>query len=385
MEMINKYRLLALLSASAMMMFASCSSDEPNDEQQKSFVKYLGGPYRNSACNSVQIDNKYFVLGSVGTSANSETMSVFKIDEYGNSLWERNFGNDSVPVSPAMIVKTQSGSVVAIATKHDAESDNIYMVKLNQDGEVEFEKTYSFADNQTAQCIAELDNGNYILGGTSQKSGSGNYQLSMIVDKNGELLREPMPRGSESELIGTLSQLDGSEFVVGVGATMSKTSSSRHWPILLVFSDLQSGVSASIPFSQVEGTLVHFVQMSDDEILACGTTEGKQGLLMSINPKSYALNWYKTYGNGQTVFNALAMVSDGTILLTGSRKTSAGDTDVLVVKVDASGNLLGEKVIGYTDDEVGSSIYESPDNHVVISATYGYENNSVIAVIKDDF
>lgn len=383
-----KHIYIIVLGCFCTLIFNACSKDEPNDEQREKFVKYYGGPYRNEVCNAVELNNELYILGSTTTSTSEITMTIIKTDDFGNTIWQKSFGGDSLSFEPAKIITTSDGCIAAVATRIDSISSNYFFVKINSVGETQIEREFEIDNQQTAQCLAELKNGNFLIGGISTNESGNDNQLTIIINKNGELVRQPVVRGTRMEQVNKIQQLANDTITIGVGATLDRETQKISTPLLMLFSEQQSAASASIFFSNLKGQFNDFVQISDNEIIACGTTSGGasvKGIIASINPQTYQLNWSKTYGATNTRFNGITICNDENILVVGASQTIAGDLDLIVLKLTVNGDVLLSKEVGYTSDEVGNSVFQAADNGFVIAATFDYETNSVMAVIKDEF
>lgn len=91
------------------------------------------------------------------------------------------------------------------------------------------------------------------------------------------------------------------------------------------------------------------------------------------------LAWAKTFG-GSLEDKATSVVAtpDGGVLVVGYTKSNNGDVikthagaDVLITKIDASGNTVYSKTIGGSLDDFGYSIIRTSDNNYVISGYSG--------------
>jgi hypothetical protein len=85
---------------------------------------------------------------------------------------------------------------------------------------------------------------------------------------------------------------------------------------------------------------------------------------------------------------SLTHTKDGGFALAGSLVTiptkGFGGKDIYLVKVNALGNPVWNRVLGGSGDEVVSSIIEAPDGGLVICGTNTIGNASVIFIMKTD-
>lgn len=84
---------------------------------------------------------------------------------------------------------------------------------------------------------------------------------------------------------------------------------------------------------------------------------------------------------------AVTATSDGFVLagaMTSTPMVGNGGKDILLVKLDAVGNLLWKKTIGGTGDEVITSIRETPDRGLLLFGTNTINGLSSMMLIKTD-
>ncbi|RKX30997.1 MAG: hypothetical protein DRP46_04320 [Candidatus Zixiibacteriota bacterium] len=82
--------------------------------------------------------------------------------------------------------------------------------------------------------------------------------------------------------------------------------------------------------------------------------------------------WSKTFGNSKfyDYGNSLCMTADDGILIGGTAKSvdsiSTYNNDFYIAKLDADGNLAGQKVIGGDGSEWGSQVYETDTGDIIL-------------------
>lgn len=84
---------------------------------------------------------------------------------------------------------------------------------------------------------------------------------------------------------------------------------------------------------------------------------------------------------------AITATDDGFVLagaLTSTPTVGKGGKDILLVKLDATGNLLWKRIIGGTGEEVVSSIRETPDKGLLLFGTNTINGLSSMMLIKTD-
>lgn len=84
---------------------------------------------------------------------------------------------------------------------------------------------------------------------------------------------------------------------------------------------------------------------------------------------------------------ALTVTSDGYVLagsMTSTPTVGNGGKDILLIKLDATGNLVWKKLIGGTGDETVTSIRETPDKGLLLCGTNTINGLSTMMLMKTD-
>ena len=122
---------------------------------------------------------------------NSKDGWIVKIDNEGNVLWDKTIGGD-VSDYFAKVIETQDegfllgGSSVSNVSGHKTEDSRLdpswvarccisdyWIVKLDKYGNIEFDKTIGGYDGESLRAMVQLDDGSYVLGGSSRSNISG--------------------------------------------------------------------------------------------------------------------------------------------------------------------------------------------------------------------
>ncbi|WP_439130169.1 hypothetical protein [Polaribacter sp.] len=185
----------------------------------KIWSRYYGGLFTDSLYDLVETDNGNFIL--VGSSDSSDTdisnnigsydFWVVKIDKNGAKIWEKNFGG-SQPDEAFAIEKTNNNEFLIagntrstdVNVTENAGSSDIWLIKINADGELLWEKTYGGSNFEIAKNIKKSKQGGFYIVGSSRSAdfdvtkNEGNKDVWIIkIDENGTLLSENSIGGSE--------------------------------------------------------------------------------------------------------------------------------------------------------------------------------------------
>ena len=104
----------------------------------------LGFYYAN--CVKQTLDGGYVFCGSSYNSATANDAEIVKTDEYGNVLWAKKYGGPSIDGAITMEVTADSNYFVfGIKDQVSATQSDIWILKLDQNGDTIFTKNIVFA------------------------------------------------------------------------------------------------------------------------------------------------------------------------------------------------------------------------------------------------
>jgi hypothetical protein len=199
---------------------------------------YFGGTNNDRAHGVVQTDDGGFVMAGFTESDDYDISStngsydfwVIKVDSFGNLLWEQSFGGEGIEVSYD-IAKTADNGFVVVGNTFSSNGDvflnhgqsDVWMIKLDEDGEMIWEKTYGGSQFDLAQAVVQSKDGGFLITGNSK---SDDYDSSFnngendiwVVKTNrvGDLVWEKSFGGSGLDFgFDLVENTDGSIMVVG--------------------------------------------------------------------------------------------------------------------------------------------------------------------------
>jgi len=111
-------------------------------------------------------------------------------------------------------------------------------------------------------------------------------------------------------------------------------------------------------------------------------------LMVFLNGQAPDTLWTKTYGGANIdVGHAVKRTSDGGYIISGwTYSYGNGGSDVSIIKTDDSGNVLWTKVYGGSLNDGGDDIVETPDgSYIIVGLTYSYgSGGSDVLLMKID-
>jgi len=210
--------------------------------------KVLGGSNYDMAYTVVQTSDNQYVVAGYSFSANGDLTGmnnhgggdywVIKLDQHGEIVWSKLYGGSSWEEVRQVIETRDRGLLLAgVASSKDGDVKNgkghwdAWLVKLDKDGNMQWEKTYGGSSYDKAFSAYELSDRGFVVAGMTKSSDGDvkNHQGESDVwvfrtDRYGNLLWEDTIGGKESESAEKIMRLKDGRFAVAWGEFAGKES-----------------------------------------------------------------------------------------------------------------------------------------------------------------
>jgi hypothetical protein len=209
---------------------------------------------------------------------------------------------------------------------------------------VKFAKTYGGTGNDNARSVQQTSDGGYIVAGYTRSFGAGSDDIFLMkTDANGNLQWAKTYGGTYWDYAYSVQQTSDGGYIVA-GYTYSFGAGGDD--IFLIKTDANRNISWAKTYGGTDEDRAYSVrQTSDGGYIVAGYTHsfgaGGQDFFLIKTDANGNLQWAKTYG-GTDVDGAFSFqqTSDGGYILAGdTRSFGAGDYDIFLIKTDASGDM----------------------------------------------
>ncbi len=344
---------------------------------------------------------------------------VVKTDSSGNIIWNKTFGGTKNDIASAIIATSDGGYLVGGTSISDLSgskssnsfsSNDYWVLKLDVNGNKVWDITLGGLYTDVLTSLAELPSGNFIVGGnsfsdiygtkTTKNIGSENtadYWV-LIIDKNGTLVSQNIYGGTSDDALASVSPYGvGSIFLAGSSYSLRAAGYKSNSPIgnndyWIVKTDLAGNNLYDAEFGGNRSDYLTCMQvLPDSSIILGGYSNSDAGSskssaflgvtdfwVVKLKPNG-ALQWDKTIGGASGDYlTSIQQTKDKGFLLggysnsnTGNNKTdnSKGGFDYWMVKLDSKGNILWDKTVGGSGDDILSDAYETDSEKYVMAGT----------------
>ncbi len=296
-------------------------------------------------------------------------------DDQTMALWNMNFRLPDSLDSHSIGIRDRSleayhtiigddGSIFIAGSSNRIEADKDFLlVKLNDEFETVWLRTYGGGGEDFCESMAQLPNGNLVLAGTTDSFGEGGYDYWMLAaDQNGDSLYSQSYGGPENDLCHSVVSNEDGSFLLG-GSSSSFIESVSMW-ILKINEDFE--IVWSEFYSPTEVDICGDIVRNDaNGYIAGGSAaipngEGVNGSFVSIDQNGERL-WSRQYGqNSDAWCQALAKAGDR-IAFTG-----VNDGGYWTGAFNDEGGLLWSDVIEREHSSVGYDIVSTIDGGLCV-------------------
>jgi hypothetical protein len=298
-----------------------------------------GGP-RNESCYSIQktLDEGFIVSGKTKVvEPDNFDAILLKIDSDGNELWNVTYGAEEYEGGWWVETTPDGGYILVGITESKGNGDgDVWIIKTNSEGVLLWDKTFGGNNFDEAEEIIVLEDGAFILIGSTESFGSGGKDLWIIkIDSNGSLLWEKVYGGKfDDEGWSIESTNDNCFFILG-NTNSFGAGNQDFW------------------------------------------------LIKTDNSGNIILN--RTFG-GDKLDQArrIHKANDGSYLLFGCTQSfDANNGDYWLIVIDEKGQVLWEKLIGTGDFDIGYDVQQTEDlGYIFTGVTYNIKNHGDAWFVK---
>jgi hypothetical protein len=324
-------------------------------------------------------DGGYAVAGETRSfGAGGFDIYVVKLDSSGNVMWAKAIGGSEWDGAYSIIQSSDGGYVVAGWTiSFGAGGSDFYVVKLDSGGNVQWTKTIGGSHDDYAYSIIQSSDGGYAVAGWTYSFGAGSWDMYVVkLDSAGNVQwTKTIGTSYTDEAAHSIIQSSDGGYVV---AGWTTGFGAGGWgDMYIVKLDSAGNVEWAKTIGGSDTDYAYSImQSSDGGYVVAGQTYSFGAVCWDMYvvklDSAGNVEWAKTIGgslNSCDGAQSIIQSSDGGYVVTGNTSSSSSSSDLFVVKLDSSGNVMWAKVIGGTEWDSAYSIIQSSDGGYVIAGS----------------
>jgi len=330
-------------------------------------------------------DGGYIVAGYTTSFGDVDPdVYVLKLNSDGSLAWEKTFGGSSWDKAYSIQQTTDGGYIVAgYITSFGALNADVYVLKLNSDGSLAWEKTFGGNGDDGATSIQQTTDGGYIVAGYTDSFGAGGSDAYVLkLNSDGSLAWQKTFGESGHDRAYSIQQTTDDGYIVA-GYTDTFGADNHDIYVLKLNSDGSLAWEKTFGGNHYDGA--YSIQQTTDGgyIVAGGyiTSFGavdRDIYILKLNSDG-SLAWEKTFGgNNYDEAYSIQQTTDGGYIVAGCTGSfGAGNYDVYVLKLNSDGSLAWQKTFGGVSEDYAYSVQETADGgYIVAGDTYSFRKLS---------
>jgi len=376
-------------------LLISCHQDEISEKQSGAFIKFYGdGDLIVTGIDVKQTaDGGYVLLGNAVYDDETTDLYLIGTDQNGNNLgWSpKLIGNQYNDEGNRILILNDGYILFGTTDKSGNGETDMYIVKTDLDGNIQWEQTIGGAGNEEGYDIRVTATGDLVMAGVTDDPSitTGNKSAYMLVTNNdASVIRK---RGTISYLnfeatAKAIREVTGGYVILGTITRLTNSSSD----ILIARSNesfteilAKSTGRAGNDF----GEDLHVSAGGDIYIL--GSSNNPQSGISEIyfgqaEPNLLEPLWTQNFSEPGFGLEAKGMAysDEGFFAITGSRR-SVAEQDMIFLRLDNAGQEVNRMFYGESGFQEGCAIYyTNGDRGYIIAGTNGFEVFSMAALVK---
>jgi len=286
-----------------------------------------------------------------------------------NILWTKIYGGNEHDMAYSIQPTSDSGFIVVGGTlSFGAGNNDIWLVKLDAQGDTVWTHTYGGAGWERGNSVEVTPDGGYIIAGSVDTTGGGNYDVYLMrTDENGYVLWTNTYGGSSADVgYSVKTTSDGGYIVVGETRQLGTPD------VYLVKIDSLGNLIWSRIHGGLQAEEGRCIQVTHDGgfVIAGNTAEDAFLLVTDANGDTV---WTQTYAGPNTdCFFSVLQTNDSGYIAVGATGTFAGpDYDLYVVRTNEYGETLWTGTYGSSSHDYGFSV-SAAHNGFIITGFYSW-------------
>ena len=315
-------------------------------------------------------DGGYIVLGDTFSfHTGPEDVWILKLSSTGSIEWQHTYGESDFDYSHS-IRQTSDGGFIVVGETSTRASD-VWILKLSSTGNIEWQYIYGGSGFDYASSIQQTSDGGYIIAGTYYTSDIKEYEVWILkLDSNGYIEWQRTYGGWDGDHAYCIQQTNDGGYVVA-GQTSSFIAEGFGIWVL----KLSSIGSIEWQRTYGESSFSYSIQQTNDGgfVILGYTNEFNGGYHDDIWVLKLAVNgdieWQRTYGGGANDrAYCIRQTSDGGYVIVGETYSfGAGIVDVWILKLISNGDIEWQRTYGGTEWDYGHHIEQTIDGGYIVA------------------
>ena len=294
---------------------------------------------------------------------------------YSSEYWTRTYDSTESDYTRSAQPTSDNGNIVTgFVSFFGTGKRDIWVLKLDSNGTVEWHNTFGGTFDDFGRSVQQTDDNGYIVAGDTYSFGAGSNDIWILkLDSNGAVQWQKTYGGTSYELAGSVQQTGDGGYIVG-GDTYSFGVADYDYDIWILKLDSDGTIEWQKTYGGIDDDYTRSIQQtSDGGYIVAGDTHsfgaGDDDIWVLKLDSSGVVQWQKTYGGTsyEHARSAQQTSDNGYIVAADTHSFGAGDDDIWVLKLDSSGVVQWQKTYGGIGFERAGSVQQTSDNGYIVA------------------
>ncbi len=389
MKNIIKYIAIILISV----VTYSCDKFDIQSEQADAFVKLYGDWSSDIGVDVKCYKDGYLVLATTTSTSNMTTdITIFRTDEYGNqkgNMKTKDGGGNDLAGS---LETTSDGGFVVVGTVEDTinNNENIFLAKYNSDLNLEWEKLIGGTYDEEGVVIKKAPAGYIITGSTNSPHGNNPAGVKDIylvkVDDNGNIEWESQFGGEGTDYAADIIVYSEGYAIVGSTDYFQENNLGK-FNIFLVKASFNGGEVDKFSYGSIYNDYGNALVETEDAFIVVGSLENNDGsdaevYLIKIDKNNLQNTiWNESFGSNLYDQGFDILNTNSGFAVVGNTEISKGTTAVYLLEINEDGTEKYNNILGNYNQSVYSFETTSDGGYIMVGSS-GEVGNEMIYLMK---
>lgn len=350
----------------------SCKKDNQGSEYQKPTIPFpfaIEGQIGTFDNSSIMSDDGNFII----CGNKNEQVLIIKVSKFGKAEWAEDYNINSSS-SASGIAETVNKELFVCGKSEKSQSnlkEDVLLIKFNSSGDTLWTKNFGGEENDFATNIIYTSDGNLLLSGKTQSFGagiSGDIYILKINTDGDTLWTKTYPDPEQESPYHVLESQNGGFLITGL---REYNGIPKEIYLLRIDNDGNQQWSKTIGPPTYKWAYSTIELFNGDLILCGGHGTGGKILVLKTDPLGNVL-WEKEYGlNNVQGGYSIKQNLDSSFTICGTSYDIASDkSDNLLLKLDQNGNQLWLKELHLSTNVGAYNLMKDVNDDNIITGNY---------------
>ncbi|MCK5170974.1 MAG: hypothetical protein KAQ75_13940, partial [Bacteroidales bacterium] len=324
------------------------------------------------------------------TTITTTAISLIKTDKFGNNIKLNDDFNDLTKGGgddlASQLLLTSDGGVLVLGTFDDTLNNNtdIFLRKYGASLTEEWTKYYNTPTNANEEgTVIKKASSGYIIAGSTTETADGTKDIYLVkIDDNGNVEWTENHGYGGNDFSGDLLVLDDGYLIIGT--TFDDDYANNIVTVKTNFRGISPDTKIYLVTSNVFGR--SGMKTDDGGYLIVGTADDVSGnnsnvYVIKVQDNIHEIDWSQTYGGSGLNQGFDVIKSNGGYAVVGSKTVSSGIAGYFL-KIDSDSEILAENTYGGYTEQIIHSIEKTSDGGYIMVGSSGFDGNEMICLIK---